>query len=52
VCPADNVLCMNALNARASAASGGKRAEVDISRHYMGTSDPPQHFVIATIPPR
>jgi 4-amino-4-deoxy-L-arabinose transferase-like glycosyltransferase len=52
VCPADNVLCMNALNARASAAIGGKRAEVDISRRYMGTSDPPQHFVIATIPPR
>ena len=52
VCPADNVLCMNALNARASAAPGGKRAEVDISRRYMGTSDPPQHFVIATIPPR
>ncbi len=52
VCPADNVLCMNALNARASAAAGGKRAEVDISRRYMGTSDPPQHFVIATIPPR
>jgi hypothetical protein len=43
---------MNALNARASAAPGGKRAEVDISRHYMGMSDPPQHFVIATIPPR
>ncbi len=52
VCPADNVLCMNALNARASAADGGKRAEVDISRRYMGASDPPQHFVIATIPPR
>jgi hypothetical protein len=52
LCPVDNVLCMNALNARASAAPGGKRAEVDISRRYMGTSDPPQHFVIATIPPR
>ena len=52
VCPADNVLCMNALNARFAQAQGGKRAEVEISRTYMGYSDPPQRFVIATVPPR
>ena len=51
VCPADNVLCMNALNARAARAPGGKRAEATISRTYMGYSDPPQQFVIATVPP-
>jgi hypothetical protein len=51
VCPADNVLCMNALNTRAAAAPGGKRAEVTISRTYLGYSDPPQQFVIATVPP-
>ena len=51
VCPADNVLCMNALNARAAHAPGGKRAEAMISRTYMGYSDPPQQFVIATVPP-
>ncbi len=51
VCPADNVLCMNALNARAERATGGRRAEVEISRTYMGYSDPAQRFVIATVPP-
>jgi 4-amino-4-deoxy-L-arabinose transferase-like glycosyltransferase len=51
VCPADNVMCMNALNARAALARGGKRAEVDISRYYLGSATPPQRFVIAIVPP-
>jgi 4-amino-4-deoxy-L-arabinose transferase-like glycosyltransferase len=51
VCPADNVMCMNALNALADKAPGGKRAEVDISRSYLGYTTPAQHFVIAIVPP-
>jgi hypothetical protein len=51
VCPADNVMCMNALNALADKALGGKRAEVDISRNYLGYATPAQRFVIATVPP-
>ena len=42
---------LGALNARAARARGGKRAEATISRTYMGYSDPPQQFVIATVPP-
>jgi 4-amino-4-deoxy-L-arabinose transferase-like glycosyltransferase len=51
VCPADNVLCKSALNARAEGASGGKRVEVEVSRSYMGYPTPAQRFVIATVPP-
>jgi hypothetical protein len=51
VCPADNVLCMSALNTRAEHAPGGKRADVEISRSYMGYQTPAQRFVIATVPP-
>jgi 4-amino-4-deoxy-L-arabinose transferase-like glycosyltransferase len=51
VCPADNVLCMAALDARMARVPAGRRAVVSISRSYMGSSAPAQEFVMATIPP-
>jgi 4-amino-4-deoxy-L-arabinose transferase-like glycosyltransferase len=51
VCPADNALCMAALDERMARVPAGRRAVVSISRRYMGSSAPAQEFVIATIPP-
>jgi hypothetical protein len=51
-CPADDSICMNALNARAAASAVGKRVEVEISRTFLGIADQPVRYVIVTIPPR
>jgi Dolichyl-phosphate-mannose-protein mannosyltransferase len=50
-CPAEDFVCMRALNARAARSVVGKRVEVDISRTFLGIADTPARYVIVTIPP-
>jgi len=52
VCPVEENPCMAALARYAARAPAGKRVEVEISRNYLGVSDPPDRFVIVTMPPR
>jgi hypothetical protein len=51
-CPAEDFICMKALNARAAASAVGKRVEAEISRTFLGIADKPVRYVIVTIPPR
>jgi hypothetical protein len=50
-CPAEDFVCMRALNARAARSVVGKRVEVDISRTFLGIADKPARYVIVTITP-
>ena len=51
-CPAADLVCMKALNARAAAERVAKRIEVEMSRTFLGIADKPERYVIVTIPPR
>jgi 4-amino-4-deoxy-L-arabinose transferase-like glycosyltransferase len=51
-CPAEDLVCMRALNARAAGSVVGKRVEVAISRTFLGIADKPVRYVIVTIPPQ
>lgn len=52
VCPIEETLCVKAMEARAAGGPVGRRIEVAITRHYFGTDDKPDKFVIVTVPPR
>jgi 4-amino-4-deoxy-L-arabinose transferase-like glycosyltransferase len=52
VCPVEENPCMQALARYAARGPAGKRVEVEISRSYLGANDPPDRFVILTLPPR
>jgi hypothetical protein len=49
-CPVAEALCMNAFAARA-ATSGGRRAEVTISRRFLGLVGAPVRYAIMAVPP-
>jgi 4-amino-4-deoxy-L-arabinose transferase-like glycosyltransferase len=51
-CPVDEERCMRALDARLAATPPARRAEVEISRSYLGAADHPERYVIAIVPPR
>ena len=51
-CPAADLVCMKALNARAAESVVGRRVEVEISRTFLGIAGKPERYVIVTIPPR
>ena len=51
-CPADDSICMKALNARAAGSAVGRRVEVEISRIFLGIPGKAERYVIVTIPPR
>jgi hypothetical protein len=50
-CPAEMAACVQAMNERAAHGPSGQRAEVELSRSYFGTADPPVRYLIVTIPP-
>ena len=50
-CPAEDFVCMRALNSRAAKSAAGKRVEVEISRTFLGIADKPVRYVIVAIPP-
>jgi 4-amino-4-deoxy-L-arabinose transferase-like glycosyltransferase len=50
-CPVEMVACVQVMNERAARSPAGKRAEVELSRSYFGTADPPVRYLIVTIPP-
>ncbi len=52
VCPPEEEPCMRALARYAARGPAGRRVEVAISRSYFGVADPPDRFVIVTVPPR
>jgi hypothetical protein len=39
------------MDALARRSARGKRVEVEVSRTYFGFADPPERYVIVTIPP-
>jgi len=43
---------MRAMNDLAAPSPASKRAEVELSRTYIGAADPPVRYVIVTIPPQ
>jgi hypothetical protein len=51
-CPAADVVCVRALDARAVRSVVRTRVEVQISRTFLGIADKPVHYVIVVIPPR
>src|SRR4029077_4753028 len=51
-CPADDSICMKALNSRAAGSAVAKRVEVELSRRFLGIADKPVRYVIVTIPPQ
>jgi hypothetical protein len=51
-CPVIENLCMDALNRRAAAAPRGRRAEVEISRVFVGIPGPITRYAVVAIPPR
>jgi hypothetical protein len=50
-CPVEMVACVQAMNERAARGPAGQRVEVELSRRYFGTADPPVRYLIVTIPP-
>jgi 4-amino-4-deoxy-L-arabinose transferase-like glycosyltransferase len=50
-CPIEETRCMRAMNDLAAPSPASKRAEVELSRTYIGAADPPVRYVIVTIPP-
>jgi hypothetical protein len=53
VCPADQVACVTALDARVILAGArAKRRTVDLTRTYFGAAGVTRRYVIAVIPPR
>jgi hypothetical protein len=51
-CPAKEVGCVTAMDARAARGPAGKRVEVELARSYLGSSEEPARYVIVTVPPR
>jgi hypothetical protein len=43
---------MTALNAWAARSPAAKRAEIEVSRRFLGTADKPERYVVLIIPPR
>ncbi|HYW60413.1 MAG TPA: hypothetical protein VE909_07800, partial [Xanthobacteraceae bacterium] len=52
VCPVDQAPCLQALETRAAEGPAAGGARVSVSRTYLGTTDAPERFVIAIVPPR
>jgi hypothetical protein len=50
-CPAADIVCMKALNARAAESVVGRRVELELSRRFLGIAGKPERYVIVTIPP-
>ena len=50
-CPAEDAQCIVAMDEVAAHGPTGKRAEVEVSRRYLGFSDKPVRYVIVTVPP-
>jgi 4-amino-4-deoxy-L-arabinose transferase-like glycosyltransferase len=50
-CPVEVAGCVKAMNDRAARGPAGKRAEVELSRTYLGAADTPVRYMIVTIPP-
>jgi 4-amino-4-deoxy-L-arabinose transferase-like glycosyltransferase len=50
-CPVAELLCMNALAARAAGLPESRRKEVEISRSFLGMSDATVRYAIVAIPP-
>jgi 4-amino-4-deoxy-L-arabinose transferase-like glycosyltransferase len=51
VCPVGDVVCMNALTARAAKAVNAKRSEVELTRYWLGIPGKAERFVIVAVPP-
>jgi hypothetical protein len=51
VCPVEEPGCVKAMDDLAARGPAGKRAEVELSRSYLGVADKPARYVIVTIPP-
>ncbi len=52
VCPADQAHCRKAMDEIVSHGPPGRRAEVELRRHWLGLAGAPRRFVVATVPPR
>jgi hypothetical protein len=50
-CPAEDALCIKAMDELAAHGPPGRRVEVEVSRRYLGFSDKPVRYVIVTVPP-
>jgi 4-amino-4-deoxy-L-arabinose transferase-like glycosyltransferase len=50
-CPVAELGCVQVMNDRAARGPIGRRAEVALSRTYLGAADQPERYVIVTIPP-
>jgi hypothetical protein len=50
-CAATDARCIKAMDALAARGPAGKRVEIEVSRTYFGFADPPERYVIVTIPP-
>jgi hypothetical protein len=52
VCPAGDMQCMTALDARAAKSPGARRSEVELVRRHFGIVGHPARYVILIVPPR
>lgn len=52
VCPGDNPQCIHDVETYAAAQGGGRRAEAELVRSYLGMPGQPEQFVIVTVAPR
>jgi hypothetical protein len=50
-CPVAEVGCVQVMNDRAGRGPIGRRAEVALTRTYLGAADQPERYLIVTIPP-
>ena len=51
VCPVELPGCVKAMDDLAARRPAGKRAEVELSRSYLGVADKPVRYLIVTVPP-
>ena len=51
VCPADDTVCMNALNARAAKSPNAVRSQAMLARQWLGMRGKFEPFVIVVVPP-
>lgn len=51
-CRTDDVFCLLGVNRLVQRHPAGKRAEVELSRTYLGHADPPVRYAVIIVPPR
>jgi 4-amino-4-deoxy-L-arabinose transferase-like glycosyltransferase len=52
ICPTEDYVCLESLDALAAGAPAGRRTEVTLTRHWLGLENNPRSFVIVTAMPR